>query len=64
MDAGAARCSQPILAVGKLIVSLAAALYSLETTIELSEREHRASAHSRHASGDDAEKMLIQTGFC
>jgi hypothetical protein len=36
------------LAVGKLIVSLADALYSLETTIELSERE-AATAHARNA---------------
>ena len=33
--------STETLAVGKLIVSLADALYSLETTIELSERERR-----------------------
>lgn len=51
------------LAVGKLIVSLAAALYSLEPTIELSEREHRRPLTLVTLHGDDAEKMLIQTGL-
>ncbi|MEA4912972.1 MAG: DNA-binding protein WhiA [Christensenella sp.] len=51
------------LAVGKLIVSLADALYSLEPTIELSERERRRPLTLITLVGDDAEKLLLDTGL-
>ncbi len=55
--------STETLAVGKLIVSLADALYSLETTIELSERERRRPLTLVTLVGDDAEKLLLDTGL-
>ena len=51
------------LAVGKLIVSLASALYTLEPTIELSERERRRPLTLVTLLGDDAEKLLLDTGL-
>ncbi len=51
------------LAVGKLIVSLSASLYSLEPTIELSERERRRPLTLVTLLGDDAEKLLLDTGL-
>lgn len=51
------------LAVGKLIVSLATALYTLEPTIELSERERRRPLTLVTLVGDDAERMLLDTGL-
>ena len=51
------------LAVGKLIVSLAAALYQLEPTIELSQRERRHPLTVVTLLGDDAEKLLLDTGL-
>ena len=51
------------LAVGKLIVSLATGLYTLEPTIELSERERRRPLTLVTLIGDDAEKMLSDTGL-
>ncbi|MEA4869560.1 MAG: DNA-binding protein WhiA [Christensenella sp.] len=51
------------LAVGKLIVSLATGLYSLEPTVELSERERRRPLTLVTLLGDDAEKMLSDTGL-
>ena len=51
------------LAVGKLIVSLATGLYTLEPTIELSERERRRPLTLVTLIGDDAENMLSDTGL-
>ena len=51
------------LAVGKFIVSLATALYQLEPTIELSERERRRPLTLVTLLGDDAEKLLLDTGL-
>lgn len=51
------------LAVGKHIVSLAASLYTLEPTIELSERERRRPLTLVTLMGDDAEQMLKDTGL-
>ncbi|NLI54074.1 MAG: DNA-binding protein WhiA [Clostridiales bacterium] len=51
------------LAVGKLIVSLASALYTLEPTIELSERERRRPLTLVTLLGDDAERLLFDTGL-
>lgn len=51
------------LAVGKLIVSLAAALYQLEPTIELSQRERRRPLTVVTLLGDDAERLLLDTGL-
>ena len=51
------------LAVGKLIVALATGLYTLEPTIELSERERRRPLTLVTLIGDDAEKMLSDTGL-
>ena len=51
------------LAVGKLIVSLATGLYTLEPTIELSERERRRPLTLVSLLGDDAERMLADTGL-
>jgi DNA-binding protein WhiA len=51
------------LAVGKHIVSLSAALYTLEPTIELSERERRRPLTLVTLLGDDAERMLLDTGL-
>ncbi len=51
------------LAVGKLIVSLATALYSLEPTVELSERERRRPLTLVTLLGDDAERLLLDTGL-
>ena len=51
------------LAVGKLIVSLAAALYQLEPTIELSQRERRHPLTVVTLLGDDAERLLLDTGL-
>lgn len=51
------------LAVGKLIVSLASTLYTLEPTIELSERERRRPLTLVTLLGDDAEKLLLDTGL-
>ena len=51
------------LAVGKLIVSLSAMLYSLEPTIELSERERRRPLTLVTLLGDDAEQLLLDTGL-
>lgn len=51
------------LAVGKHIVSLADALYTLEPVIELSERERRRPLTLVTLTGDDAEKLLCDTGF-
>ena len=51
------------LAVGKLIVSLSASLYTLEPTIELSERERRRPLTLVTLLGDDAEKLLLDTGL-
>ena len=51
------------LAVGKLIVSLSAALYTLEPTIELSERERRRPLTLVTLLGDDAEKLLLDCGL-
>ena len=55
--------STETLAVGKLIVSLATALYPLEPTIELSERERRRPITLVTLIGDDAERLLIDTGL-
>ena len=51
------------LAVGKLIVSLATALYPLEPTIELSERERRRPLTLVTLVGDEAEQLLSDTGL-
>ena len=51
------------LAVGKLIVSLSASLYALEPTIELSERERRRPLTLVTLLGDDAERLLLDTGL-
>lgn len=51
------------LAVGKLIVSLATALYPLEPTIELSERERRRPLTLVTLLGDEAEQLLLDTGL-
>jgi len=51
------------LAVGKLIVSLSASLYTLEPTIELSERERRRPLTLVTLLGDDAERLLLDTGL-
>ena len=51
------------LAVGKLIVSLATALYPLEPTIELSERERRRPLTLVTLLGDEAEHLLLDTGL-
>lgn len=51
------------LAVGKLIVSLATALYPLEPTIELSERERRRPLTLVTLLGDEAEQLLFDTGL-
>ena len=51
------------LAVGKLIVSLATGLYTLEPMIELSERERRRPLTLVSLLGDDAERMLADTGL-
>lgn len=51
------------LAVGKHIVSLADTLYTLEPVIELSERERRRPLTLVTLTGDDAEKLLGETGF-
>ena len=51
------------LAVGRLIVSLSSALYMLEPTIELSERERRRPLTLVTLLGDDAEKLLLDTGL-
>ena len=51
------------LAVGRLIVSLSAALYTLEPTIELSERERRRPLTLVTLLGDDAEQLLLDTGL-
>ncbi len=51
------------LAVGKLIVSLATSMYSLDPTIELSERERRRPLTLVTLSGDEAEKLLSDTGL-
>ena len=51
------------LAVGKLIVSVSAALYTLDPTIELSERERRRPLTLVTLLGDDAEKLLLDTGL-
>lgn len=55
--------STETLAVGRLIVSLATALYTLEPTIELSERERRRPLTLVTLLGDDAEKLLLDTGL-
>jgi len=55
--------SSETLAVGKLIVSLATALYPLEPTIELSERERRRPLTLVTLTGDDAERLLLDTGL-
>ncbi|MCE5189482.1 MAG: DNA-binding protein WhiA [Eubacteriales bacterium] len=51
------------LAVGKHIVSLATALYELEPTIELSERERRRPLTVVTLIGDVAERMLSEVGL-
>ena len=51
------------LAVGRLIVSLSSALYTLESTIELSERERRHPLTLVTLLGDDAERLLLDTGL-
>lgn len=51
------------LAVGKHIVSLSTALYTLEPTIELSERERRRPLTLVTLLGDDAERLLLDTGL-
>ncbi len=51
------------LAVGKLIVSLSASLYTLDPTIELSERERRRPLTLVTLLGDDAERLLLDTGL-
>ena len=51
------------LAVGRLIVSLSSALYTLESTIELSERERRRPLTLVTLLGDDAERLLLDTGL-
>ena len=55
--------STETLAVGKLIVTLATTLYQLEPTIELSERERRHPLTLVTLTGDDAEKLLLDTGL-
>lgn len=55
--------STETLAVGKLIVSLATALYTLDPTIELSERERRRPLTLVTLLGDDAEQLLLDTGL-
>ena len=55
--------STETLAVGKLIVSLATALYPLEPTIELSERERRRPLTLVTLVGDEAEQLLRDTGL-
>ncbi len=55
--------SSETLAVGRHIVSLASALYSLEHVIELSERERRRPLTLVTLSGGGAEKMLNDTGM-
>jgi len=55
--------STETLAVGKLIVSLTTALYHLDPTIELSERERRHPLTLVTLLGDDAEKLLLDTGL-
>ena len=55
--------STETLAVGKLIVSLSTQLYQLEPTIELSERERRRPLTLVTLLGDDAEKLLLDTGL-
>lgn len=51
------------LAVGRLIVTLATGLYTLEPSIELSERERRRPLTLVTLLGDDAEQMLSDTGL-
>ncbi len=51
------------LAVGRLIVSLSTSLYTLEPTIELSERERRRPLTLVTLLGDDAEQLLLDTGL-
>ncbi len=55
--------SSETLAVGKHIVTLSAALYTLEPTIELSQRERRRTLTLVTLTGDDAERMLLDTGL-
>ena len=55
--------SSETLAVGKLIVSLATALYPLDPTIELSERERRRPLTLVTLTGDAAERLLLDTGL-
>ena len=51
------------LAVGRHIVSLATALYELEPTMELSERERRRPLTIVTLAGDQAERMLGDVGL-
>ncbi len=51
------------LAVGRLIVSLADSMYALESTVELSERERRRPLTIVTLLGDEAEKLLSDTGL-
>lgn len=51
------------LAVAKLVVSLTAAMYALEPTVELSERERRRPLTVVTLLGNDAEKLLFDTGM-
>lgn len=51
------------LAVGKLILALASSLYELESTIELSERKQRRPLTVVTLLGDNAERLLLDTGM-
>ncbi len=51
------------LAVGKLILALASSLYEVESTIELSERKQRRPLTVVTLLGDNAERLLLDTGL-
>ncbi len=51
------------LAVGKHILSLASSLYALDSTVELSERERRRPQTIVTFLGEEAERLLLDTGL-
>lgn len=55
--------SSETLAVGKHIVTLASSLYPLDSTIELSQRERRRPLTLVTLLGNEAEKMLLDSGL-
>jgi DNA-binding protein WhiA len=55
--------STETLAVGKHILSLASSLFELESIIELNEREHRRPLTVVTLLGEQAERLLCETGL-